>query len=233
MVLRWFGGLALWEDDEDEDPEMGGLRMKEDRKLAPDCDLLVVEARRQRDAAAHALAEKEQKVRELRELINPPVREVEVRTPGKAWSVFGLRDVEHVATRHEQSAVDPRAARRAALELPEAELAELEARDRLDAAEAALREARRAAWSRAVPESDARVRAALAGFAHDLERVADLMTATLAIVHEENQRLGLDHNGRPRYDVPNISFNPLLRDPSREAPADFWIRYQRTAGLLE
>jgi hypothetical protein len=56
----------------------------------------------------------------------------------------------------------------------------------------------------------------------------------LAIIHEENTRLGVhpDH-GRPRYDVGNLAFAPVLRDPSREAPVGFWIRYQRTVGLLE
>jgi len=41
-----------------------------------------------------------------------------------------------------------------------------------------------------------------------------------------------DH-GRPRYDLANLAFAPVLRDPSREAPADFWIRDQRTARMLE
>ena len=60
------------------------------------------------------------------------------------------------------------------------------------------------------------------------------MTATLALIHEENARLGVDpDHGRPRYDVANLAFAPVLRDPSHEAPADFWIKYQRTAGMLE
>src|SRR5439155_14167449 len=116
------------------------------------------ESRRAKARAEHEAAAN--RVRELRELITPTARVVEVATPTKQWSIRGLIDVVHVATRHEQPAVDPRAARRAALEMPGAELDEIEAREQLDAAEAALREVERAEYLRKLPSSDARVKAA-------------------------------------------------------------------------
>src|SRR5437879_4539526 len=103
--------------------------MAGNRSITIDPETRLAAARSKHEAAAR-------RVRELRELITPTTRVVEVATPTKQWSVRGLIDVVHVATRHEQPAVDPRAARRAALEMPGAELEEIEAREQLDAVEA-------------------------------------------------------------------------------------------------
>ena len=67
-------------------------------------------------------------------------------------------------------------------------------------------------------------------------RVADDRVATVDALGAmpRDLRGGVDpDHGRPRYDLANLAFAPVLRDPSREAPADFWIRDQRTARMLE
>jgi hypothetical protein len=200
----------------------------------------VVEARRRRDNAATALAAATKRVHELHAIISPPKRRIET---SKAMTVMaftagtGFGPREHVETieRWEQPEPDPHASRRARLEMPMAELAALDGRDALDAAERALADTRRAVWESRLPASDERVRSAIADFAKDLERVCGKSRLILAVLDEENRKLGGDPvHGRPRYIAAEIAFPPLVSsDPRSGSLAQFWRERVTAAGWLE
>jgi len=146
----------------------------------------------------------------LREVINPPTRTVEERTPIHMPTIAGLSHGVHVATRYETPVVDVRAMKRAELELPAAELEEINARDALDVLERRLRDVRHEARERLLPGSDARVNAALAHFAKDLVRAAENMQRLHdVILPEENARLGRDEHGAERFSAQELVFVPV------------------------
>jgi len=194
----------------------------------------VVEATRARDEGAAALAAAEKTERALRERITPTPREIEVRTPTTVMTVRGLRDAEHVATRVGTPVVDPPAARRARLQLPEVELDVLDRRAALDVLERRLSEVRQTVRTRLVPGSHARVRAAVTEIAKDLAAVAKKVQALGdRLIANENLLLGPDEPGAPEYRLQDFVFVRLFAEERRESASARWIAYEREATWIE
>src|SRR5207249_8607712 len=124
-------------------------------------------------------------------------------------------DVAGVSVRWEEPVVDLPALRRAKLELPQAELALLDANKLADAAERALADTRRSVWECRLPASDGRVRSAVHDFGKDLERLVGKAQLVLAVIDAENQRLGRDEHGRQRYHASELSFPRLTSSDPR------------------
>jgi hypothetical protein len=241
---RLFDDVTVWDsfdDDDDQDTEEEEWMTGDNAMLvSTDNDPEVLAATRTRDEAKDAAARWEAMHRALNEILAPSTRRVEAPVPTKVYSFvqgegFAWRDHDHVDVRYEQAEPDPRAVRRARLELPAVELGLLDSREALDAAEAALRTTRRSVyWSR-VPASDARVKQALGEIARDVERVAARMQKLVDVVlPEENAKLGPDEFGRPaRYIAGEIAFPALVSsDPRVGSLVDLWRAYAKRGGWL-